>query len=153
MKFIPFSDGAWRRFLYRARHQYLTQSNALVAVALVVAVSWAWGSVSVLQRNYLLQRKVDAKQRELELAQLEVETLEFQQSFYRTAEFQELEARRVLGLASPGEKVLMLPPNTEEAKKVGIDSRVGAVQVPVRPSNFQQWLDFFGGRNAELIEQ
>jgi hypothetical protein len=54
----------------KARHYwrtYGTMNNIVVFVALAIAASWAWGSVTTMQRNFSLQRDVDARRRELEL--------------------------------------------------------------------------------------
>ena len=135
-----------RPLYYRLKHQYFTVNNAVIAVAAVIALSWAWGSVSVMQRNYELQRRLDAKERELLLTQLEVETLEYQKRYHESREYQELAAREYLGLAQPGEKVLYLPPNSAKAKNLDESSRPAPKQL--HPSNFEQWLNFLSGSNV-----
>jgi hypothetical protein len=139
-----------RRLYYRIRHQYLTQNNAVLAVGVFVAISWAWGSVQAMERNYALQKEVDYKRRELQLARLQTETLRFEQNYYESDEYKELAIRERLGLVNPGEKVLILPPNTETS-----DDSVGKSTQPipqrVSQSNFQQWANFlFGGRSGKL---
>ena len=137
-----------KRLLYHVRHRYLTMNNIVLAVAVVIAVSWAWASVQAVQRNYVLQREVDDKRRQAKLIELQTENLEYEQRYYKSREYLALEAKRRLGLAEPGEKVLVLPPNTAEAKALddtaGQDS--GAIaSTPVPPSPLQQWLDFLFG--------
>lgn len=134
-----------RRVIYHVRYNYLTLNNAIIALAAVIAIGWAWGAVSMMQRNYVLQRNLDAKERELTLAQLEAETLRYQGRYYASTEYQELSARENLGLANPGEKMLILPENSEEAKKVGAPSSAVSTRSARQPSNFKQWLDFFAG--------
>ena len=152
MKLTDIRSVHWRRLMYRIRHEYMTPNNTVLALAVVIAIAWAWGSINVMQRNYELQRKVDTKQRELTLAELEVQTLEFQQRYYQSSEFLELEARRSLGLANPGEKVLILPENSKAAKQVGAqEQNARTAQLP-EPSNMQQWLDFFSGRSVQRSE-
>ena len=107
-----------QRLYYKVRHQYLTTNNLVIAVALFIAASWAYGSIGVIQRNYNLQREIAAKQRQLTLVELETETLKFQQKYYKSDEYKELAVRQRLGLVFPGEKVLILPPNTEAAKEL-----------------------------------
>ena len=94
-----------RRFIYLARHEYLTMNNVVLAIAAVIAVSWAWASVQAVQRNYALQREVDDKRREQKVMQLETENLQFEQRYYKSREYLTLEAKRRLGLAEAGEKV------------------------------------------------
>lgn len=114
----------------------------------MVAISWAWGSVSMMQRNYSLQRRLDTRERQLELSQLEVRTLELQKRFYQSSEYQELAARQELGLALPGEKLLILPPNTKSAERTDDKSQAVSASEPVQPSNLELWMNFLLGRNV-----
>ena len=143
----------WRRHYYQLKHRFMTTNNIVLAVALLVAFGWAWGSVSMMQRNYSLQRKLDTKERELTLNQLEVATLEYERNYHQSTEYQELAARIYLGLANPGEKVLILPPNSEEATKAG-DSTTASVAATAgaEPSNLSQWIDFLSGKNARALK-
>ena len=87
----------------------MTTNNIVMVVALFIAASWAWGSVTVMERNYTLQRELDAKKRELTLVELQTELLRYEQQYYKSDEYKDLSAREHLRLASPGEKVLILP--------------------------------------------
>ncbi len=139
-----------RRLTYHIRHSYLTMNNLVVVVALLIAASWAWGSIGVVQKNYALQRVVDDKQRQAELVQLETDNLTYEQKYYQSPEYQELEARDRMGLALPGEKVLVLPPNSASAKAADqANTQSTASNTVVPQSNLQQWVDFlFGGSHS-----
>ncbi len=143
-----FNRQTIRRTYYHIRHNYLTLNNGVIALAAIVAIGWAWGAVSMMQRNYTLQRNLDAKQRELLLAELQVQTLEYQGRYYESAEYQELSARENLGLVNPGEKVLILPENSDAAKQADDTSIIGQTQTTDQPSNLEQWMDFFLGKNV-----
>lgn len=138
-----------RKFYYHLKHRYFTLNNAVIAAAFIIAASWAWGAVEVMQRNYTLTQEIAYKQRQAELTKLENQNLEFQNNYFESDEYQELAVREKLGLAAPGEKVLVLPPNTDWAKSSDDDSaKLAAV---VKPSNLAQWLDFlFGGAKERL---
>ena len=141
-----------RRLYYRIRHQYLTLNNLVIGLAFMVAASWVWGSLGVMQRNYGLQKEVDLKRRGLLLAQLETRSLELEKRYYQTREYQELAVREDLGLVLPGEKVLVLPPNSQAAKDVDAPATDKlATAVPV--SNFRQWVNFLFGGNSKRISQ
>ncbi len=141
-----------RRLYYRIRHQYLTLNNLVIGLAFMVAASWVWGSLGVMQRNYGLQKEVDLKRRGLLLAQLETRSLELEKRYYQTREYQELAVRQNLGLVLPGEKVLILPPNSQVAKDVDAPATDKlATAVPV--SNFRQWVNFLFGGNSKRISQ
>lgn len=137
----------WRR--------YGTMNNIVTAGALLVAAGWAWGSVTTMQRNFTLQREVDAKRRELELTDLEVQTLQYQQNYYKSDEYKDLAAREHLGLASPGEKVLLLPPNSEAVTQSDAQA-AQVVQVTsgatLAASNFDQWMNFLSGASARDLQ-
>lgn len=133
----------------------MTMNNAVVAVAAVIAVSWAWASVEVVQKNYALQREVDDKRRQQQLVELQTENLAYEQRYYRSSEYLSLEARERQGLGDPGEHVLILPPNTPGAKafdqEIQSDTVQPAQSTSVEPSNVQQWANFlFGGNDRGL---
>jgi hypothetical protein len=140
-----------RRIYYHIRHRYLTLNNVVIAVAFFIGASWAWGSIGMMQRNYDLQKEVDAKARNLKLAELQTQNLAYEQRYYQSSEYQELEVRKRLGLANPGEHMLILPPNSQQA----IAADTVAVNKPVKAlepiSDFQQWVNFlFGGNRRNL---
>jgi hypothetical protein len=140
-----------RRIYYHIRHRYLTMNNVVIGVALLIGLSWAWGSIGVMQRNYDLQKEVDTKARNLKLAELETQNLKYEQRYYQSSEYQELEVRKRLGLANPGEHVLILPPNTQQAKNADVVAINKPVRVIEPTSDFQQWMNFlFGGNRRNL---
>ncbi len=137
-----------KRLIYTVRHQYLTMNNVVLVVAAVIAVSWTWASVQAVQRNYQLQREVNDKKRQAQLIKLQTENLQFEQHYYQSKEYLTLEAKRRLGLVEPGEKVLILPPNSPSViardKADEKAQKITASQAPP-PAPLQQWLDFLFG--------
>lgn len=131
--------------LHQLRH-YATIQNSALALGLVIAVSWIWGTVGTLSRNFELQQEVDRLDQQIELAKLQNQNLTFQKNYFNSSEFLELSARELLGLVAPGERVVLLPDSS------GIkDTAVGQV-APLasteRPSNFSQWMQFFFGERV-----
>jgi len=59
--------------------------------------------------------------------------------------------RERLGLGTPGESVIILPPNTRAAKEAdkNLTSATTVKQAPI--SNFGQWMNFLFGRNSKSI--
>ena len=139
-----------RRLYYHVRHNYITTNNIVVLIGLCIAASWAWGSVQAMERNYTLQKSVDYKQRELSLAKLEKAKLEYEKNYYSSDEYKELSAREKLGLVLPGEKVLILPPNT-----VAPDTARAQTFTPqvIEQSNMQQWVNFLSGAAFHNLQQ
>ncbi len=140
-----------RKIIYTIRHKYLTFNNVVIAAAFLIAASWVWGSLEVMQRNYALQKEVDLKQRQLQLTELQRDSLELQKKYYQTDEYKELAVRDTLGLVKPGEKLLILPDNSAEAKAA--DAPVAqVVRVQEAEPNLQQWLNFLFGGNSKGID-
>lgn len=138
-----------RRIIYKIRHDYINVNNIVIAVAFMIALSFIWGSLSAMQRNYTLQRNVDLKRQQLEVAKLQTENLQLQQQYYRTAEYQELALRSALGLALPGERQLILPPNSQAAKDVDKPNRESTITP--QSTNLEQWFNFlFGGYSRSI---
>lgn len=139
-----------RKLLYIIRHKYVTLNNVVILVAFLIAASWVWGSLGMMQRNYSLQKEVDYKKRQLALTELQRDKLDLQKRYYQTAEYQELAVRDTLGLVRPGEKVLILPPNSEAAKKADT-STSEIISPPSQVSNIEQWINFlFGGYSRSI---
>ena len=138
-----------RKTYYLIRHRYLTMNNVVMTVALLVGIGWAWASVGAMQRNYDLQKEVDDKARHQKLLELETQALTFEQKYYQTTEYQELAVRERLNLAAPGEKMVLLPPNSQTA--VQADALMSEIPEnrtrPAESSNFQQWMNFLFGGN------
>ena len=141
-----------RRQVYHVRHKYLTLNNVVIVVAFVIAAGWVWGSLGMMQRNYSLQKEVDYKKRQLQLTQLQTDNLTLQKRYYQTGEYQELAIRKSLGLVRPGEKVLILPPNSQAA--IDSDKQVATAVAVDQTSNLSQWVNFlFGGYSKSINSQ
>ncbi len=124
--------------------QYYNLNNVVVVAALLIALSWMWGTMEALQKNFTLQQEVDQHKQEVDLLRLETQNLEYEKRYFASDEFIELAARERLGLASPGEKMILLPENTvtDELTKQN-EPRIQ------KQTNFQQWMNFlFGSRES-----
>lgn len=143
-----------RKIWYAFRHKYWTFNNVVIAVAFLIVAGWVWGSLQVMQRNYNLQKEVDFKQRQLELTQLQKDSLNLQKKYYESDEYRELALRDSMGLVMPGEKLLILPPNSEAAKHVDQTAKTANDQVvgsQAQTGNLEQWLNFlFGGYSKSI---
>ena len=129
-------------FLNRYR-RYFTIQNGTVVVAFLIALGWTWGTVQTLQKNFAYQQQVDALAQNVELEKLRNQNLKYQQRYFESEEFLELSARQRLGLAAPGEKLVILPDSrniTDSARE-----QPSAATTQGRTSNMSQWLKFFFG--------
>lgn len=126
-------------FQFFKRHT--TLNNTVLAVAGIIVIAGIWNTIATLQKNFILQQRVNTLEQEIQLTQLEVDTLRLQQEYLQSSEYQELIARAKLGKAGSGEHVINLPPLPEQ------ESTTIEVATPAEPpSNFDKWLQFFFGR-------
>jgi hypothetical protein len=140
-----------RRIYYRVKKDYFTLNNAVIAVAFIIAANWVWGSLGVMQKNFTLQKELDDKSRQLIVAQLDTDNAKLEQRYYQTDEYKELAVRQRLGLVTPGESVLILPPNSEAVKSADEAASTKVSIASAKISNFEQWANFlFGSNNANI---
>jgi hypothetical protein len=125
----------------------------VIFVAVVIAGNWIWGSLGMMQRNFTLQKELDDKSRQLIVAQLGTDNAKLEQRYYQTDEYKELAVRQQLGLVTPGESVLILPPNTAVAKAADETTSTNATVKTVPISNFSQWTNFLFGTNNKNISK
>lgn len=124
---------------------HLNLNNGVLIVALLIAFSWVWSTIDAIQRNFKLQQQVDDLRQEIAVQELRNKTTEFQNKYYAGAEYQELSARERLNKAAPGEKVVILPPNTVHST----DDQNAPAETPiVERSNFAQWMYFLFGKKS-----
>jgi cell division protein FtsB len=141
-----------QKIIYKVRTQYFTLNNVVIAVALLIAVNWMWGALSMMQRNYTLQREVDTKQRHLQLAELQRDSLALEKRYFQTNEYQELAVRESLGLVMPGEGLLLHNPSRKPVSAVQSTTKATSTSTSVEDtSNIEQWLNFLFGGNSQSI--
>lgn len=141
-----------QRIIHKIRTQYLNMNNAVIIIAFMIAAGWVWGSLTMMQRNYKLQRDLDEKSRQLVVSQLAFENAKLEQKYYKTTEYQELAARQRLGLALPGESVLIL----SEGVKNNSDTDTTiytSTQSAKNTTNFMQWINFLLGGNRSSVSK
>lgn len=135
-----------RQANYRFRNEWLTVENVVLTIALVACLVWTWGSIASMSRNWTLSQELANRQREKALLELEVETLELENEYYLSPEYQELAARKYQGKMLPGETMVILPDNSEAARTKHSDVASSEQENPIgEMSNFEQWLLFLFG--------
>lgn len=126
---------------------HATLENGVLVLALLIAFGWVWNTIEAIQRNFKLQQQVDSLQQEIAVNELQNKTRAFQNQYYSSAEYLELSARERLNKVAPGEKVVILPPNTVHSK-ADIETPSGDQQPITSRSNFEQWMYFLFGRKG-----
>lgn len=122
-----------------------TLNNGVLLVAILIASTWVWSTIEAIQHNFTLQQQVDALGQQISVEDLQNKTLQLQKTYYQSDQYLELSAREHMGVATPGEKVVILPPNTVQAPSAAST----ASQAPVTSkSNFAQWMYFLFGKKS-----
>ena len=121
--------------------KHLTINSAVLIVALVLALSWAWSTINVLAKNYDLERQVEQARLDTEIMKLQNDNLSLEQAYLQTPEYLELAARKLLNKAQPGEHLVTLP-------RVETTTTTPTTGPTIEKSNFEQWVDFLFGRRS-----
>lgn len=129
-----------RRLKYKLKHDFLSVENIVLVLAIILCLVWTYQSVRAMSRNWELSERLSAERRELELISVEVEAAELENEYYKTEEYQELLARKYLDKKNPGENMVIMPENSEEA--INKHKKVVEEKVERNYSNFEKWMKF-----------
>jgi cell division protein FtsB len=122
-----------------------TLNNGVLVVAILIASTWVWSTIEAIQHNFTLQQQVDALSQQISVDDLQNKTLQLQKAYYNSDQYLELSAREHFGVANPGEKVVVLPPNTVQSPPAAMPAN----QAPITTkSNFAQWMYFLFGKKS-----
>ena len=122
------------------RHDFLTVENVVLFLAIVLCLVWTYSSITAMTRNWELSEKLTAERKKLELVSIEVEAAELENDYYRTAEYQELLARKYLDKKLPGENMVVMPENSENAKSKHKEVAAQVAAEKTEYSNFEKWM-------------
>lgn len=117
----------------------------------VVVLAIAWSGARTVQNNYELQKQISTLRQQNAVLSLQNQNAQLQNKYYETPQYLELSARQNLGLAAPGETVLIVPQATamryidtsigqNDSQAQAIDTRSKSVR------NLEAWRDFLLGR-------
>lgn len=128
----------FRRTKFRLKRDFFTIENVVLIVAIVLCLMWTYQSIAAMSRNWELSETLIMEKKELELLNIEVEAAELENEYYKTEEYQELIARKLLDKKLNGENMVVMPKNSETAK-----SKYKKEDVKVNDkeySNFEKWM-------------
>jgi len=132
-----------RRIIYRLK-RWLAGERFIVVIAVSMCLIWTWGAISAMTRNWQLEQRLVSKRKELTLLQLEIDSLELENQYYSSEEYQELIARVRQNKMQEGESLVYLPENSDYAKHK--HNMVAVVEeAQEEPSNYEQWFSFIFG--------
>ena len=126
--------------------RYRLSGSSVVNLIGVVAVVYLVVMLGqTIKRNYDLNKQIIALNQQVSLLHAKKDQMTYDIQYYKTNSFRERQARAQLGLQLPGENVIIIPQKSPAATQVLGDQTSKPVTHP--RSNFQQWLDFMGGKS------
>jgi len=145
-------DKIQKTYNSKSARQLLDVRNLGLYVFGIVVLAIAWSGAKTVQNNYELQKKISALGQQNAVLSLENSNTYLQNQYYKTDQYLELSARQNLGLAAPGEQVMLVPRQTalkyvdpsldqsSQKTQTAADTR----SKPVK--NLEAWRDFLLGR-------
>ena len=122
-----------------------SQGRIEFLIAGVLCLAWTWGAITSTTRNWELEQRLVNKKKELTLLQLEIETIELENRYYASEEYQELSAREKQNKMTEGEFMVLLPENTDYAKHKDVIINADEPEEEEEKTNFEQWISFVFG--------
>lgn len=116
----------------------------VIFVVLVLLVSWS--GIKAIQTNYSLQKKISSLKEQNSLQKLQNDNLALQNQYYNSNQYLELSARQNFGLASPGEKEVIVPESVAMSYTVALPSAKKSEATAKQPAyqrHFESWVNFF----------
>lgn len=119
----------------------------------IVVLAITWSGIKTVQNNYQLQKQISVLKQQNEVLKLENQNIELESRYLQTDQYLEFSARQDLGLAAPGEKVLLVPKSTAMkyvdpslSQPAGASGTSVNDQRPAYLKNLEDWRDFLLGR-------
>lgn len=125
-----------RKLFFRLKHGFFSIENIVLIIAIILCLIWTYQSILAMSRNWVLTERLSSNQHTLELLKVEVETLTLENEYYKTTEYQELAARKLLNKKLNGEQLVLLPENSSVAQTKHI---LPTPKTQSTISNFQKW--------------
>ncbi|MDF2460726.1 MAG: hypothetical protein K0S68_129 [Candidatus Saccharibacteria bacterium] len=122
----------------------LTGSSIINVLGAVVIVSLLISLGQTVHRNYQLGQQINEIKADTDVLKEKRDELGYSIQYYKTDSYREREARSKLGLQLPGENVIIIPQPTATP-----DAATTTPATESKRTNFQQWLDFLGGKKRE----
>lgn len=130
--------------------QLLDVRNIVLYIFAVIVLAITWSGIKAVQKNYDLQKQASVLRQENQILELENSNTELRNKYLETDQYLELAARQNLGLAAPGEKVMIVPRSValkyvdEPTEKSEGDNETTGPKGYRK--NIQDWRDFLFGR-------
>lgn len=136
--------------------QFTDVRNIILYIFGIFALAFTWSGIKSVQNNYELQKQISQLKQQNAVFELENENTALQNKYLQTDQYLELAARQNLGLAAPGEKVLVVPKSTAMKyvdQSLDYSNNKANTKVADNRSkyakNLESWRDFLLGRKLD----
>lgn len=127
---------------FNAKKPFLIKSNFLSVLIVLTFIYAGFLLYQVISTNYQVSRKIAYLKNQIASVKTDINDLQTLIAYYQTPAFQELEARKKLGMKMPGEKVIRV--DVKETPTANNKQTEAASSAKIIP-NYQLWLDFISG--------
>ena len=125
-----------------------TKNLGLYAIA-IIALSVAWSSAKIIQKNYELQKQIAKVDQQVSLQEQLNKNQKLKNEYFKTDAYLDLAARQYFGKSNPGERLILVPREVAQAyvkpETVTAESTKQNKQKPKILQNWQKWIDFYKG--------
>lgn len=136
----------WRRAVYYFKHDFLSRENIIILIVAGICLILTFNTITAMTRNWELTERLASERKSLELLKVEVETAELENEYYRTNEYQELAARKLANKQLPGEHLVYLPKNTDQAKNK--HREINPIVEKKEVTNLEKWMSLLFPNNS-----
>lgn len=136
---------------YKLKKYFETQNVALYIFAIIV-LAITWSGMKTIQTNYQLQKQISTLQQQNSVLQLQNQNAALKNQYYQTNAYLDLAARQDLGLAAPGETVMLISKNVALKyvdQSLAPPSSASNDNRPQYIKNLDDWRNFLLGRKSQ----
>ena len=123
------------------RKPFIKRINLLSVLIFLTLAYVGFLLYQAIYLNYNTNQKIVLLKKEIREVEADKESLQTLIAYYQTPAFQELEARKKLGMKMPGEKVIKV--EVAESPEAEVEEQESAPKDST--PNYQKWLDFISG--------
>ncbi len=119
-------------------------AGQVLFVVIVLLISWS--GIKTIQTNYGLQKQISGLRQQTDIQQLKNNNLALQNNYFNSNQYLELSARQNFGLASAGEKEIIVPASVALSYTINPPASkapMASDHQPAYQKHFQSWVDFF----------
>jgi cell division protein FtsB len=142
-----------RKLVRQQLKQLSDVRNVVLYLFVLVVLAIAWSSVKTIQSNYELQKAISTLKQQNEVIKLTNQNIALQNKYLQSDQYLEFAARQSLGLAAPGEKVMLVPKRValkyvdpSLSKQTNTDPVSSLDTRSKYVKNLETWRDFLLGR-------